>query len=133
MQIRYFLVFLSLAICSVTPSYGETYTWTDKQGHKHFGDELPPEYISQGKEVDTKAINTVPAVQPTGGDTASDNTTTATAVKIPNSSPKESDSCAQQKRDYLNAQYCFNQCRMVGGGINKAKCADCQDVKKPNC
>ncbi len=133
MQTRRFLHFLLLAItCSAALSYAETYTWTDKQGHKHFGDEIPPEYISQGKEVDTKAINTVPAVQPTNV-TPSDSNNTATAVKIPNSLPKESETCTQQKRDYLNAQYCFNHCRMVGGGINKAKCADCQDVKKPNC
>ena len=113
-------------------SFSETYTWTDKKGHKHYGDEIPKEYISQGKQVDTKTINTIPSVESTPPNTNTNNTTT-NFIEVPNASPKTSDACEQQKRDYLNAQHCYNDCRMAGGGINKAKCANCKDVKKPGC
>lgn len=136
MQIKPILQFLLfLVTCSISSSFAETYTWTDKQGHKHFGDEIPPEYATHAKPVDTKSTNTIPAIQPTDDDSGYNNQTkgAATTINIPNSLPKESDACTKQKNEYLNAQLCYNKCRLSGGGINKAKCSDCADVKKPDC
>jgi hypothetical protein len=122
-----------IAITCITPlAFSETYTWTDKQGKKHFGDEIPKEYISQGKIVDTKSTNTIPSVVTPHNNTTNSNKT-AQFIEVPNSSPKTSSNCEKQKDEYLSAQRCYNKCRLVGGGINKAKCADCKDVKKPAC
>lgn len=122
-----------IVITSIAPlAFSETYTWTDKQGKKHFGDEVPKEYLSKSKIVDTKSTNTIPSVG-TPHNNTTNNDTTAQFIEVPNSSPKTSSACEQQKNEYLSAQLCFNKCRLVGGGINKAKCADCKDVKKPDC
>lgn len=128
------LKFFLLAItCTIPSAFSETYTWTDKQGKKHFGDEVPKEYISQGKKIDPKPTNTIPSVETTNDNTNINNSDTAQFIEVPNSSPKKSAACEQQKDDYLTAQLCYNKCRMVGGGINKAKCPDCKDVRKPVC
>ncbi len=119
-------------ICIIPSAFSETYTWTDKQGKKHFSDEVPKEYISQSKKVDTKVTNTIPSVEATTHEPPKSNST-AQFIEVPNSSPKKSSTCERLKNEYRNAQSCYNKCRLVGGGINKAKCADCKDVKEPNC
>ncbi len=131
-KIFLFKLCLIAITCSAPLAFSETYTWTDKQGKKHFGDEVPKEYLSQSKTVDTKSTNTIPGVETHHNDTT-ENNNTAQFIAVPNSSPKISSACEQQKNEYLSAQLCFNKCRLVGGGINKAKCPDCKDVPKPNC
>ncbi len=124
---------LMVITCTAPLAFSETYTWTDKQGKKHFGDEVPKEYLSQSKTVDTKSTNTIPGVETPHNNTPNNNNNKAQFIEVPNSSPKKSATCEQQKNEYLSAQLCFNKCRLVGGGINKAKCADCKDVAKPDC
>lgn len=129
-SIKFFV--LILFTCTTLFSAAEVYTWTDKNGKKHFGDKVPAEYEAQSKPVESKPINTLPrsnvyVSEPPQGQ--------PNTVVIPSTraNEKAEKTCAQQWADFSGAQNCFSQCTMKGGGINAAKCSHCQNLPRPRC
>ena len=43
---------LFIAYLTTVPTQAEIFTWVDKDGNKHFGDEIPPEYRAQSESVE---------------------------------------------------------------------------------
>lgn len=122
------------------------YTWVDKDGKKHFGDKVPPEYAKQVQSVGIKKMNTME--QPPALNTARAETTPSASRPSPRANVQQAadaDSCEAQKSAYNASQACFSRCRITNqdelnadGSMsphvnNVAACGHCTDVKKPNC
>lgn len=48
---------LALSFSSIIV-HAETYTWKDKNGKTHYGDQVPPEYKDAAKQIDLPPLNT---------------------------------------------------------------------------
>lgn len=129
------LLLITLAMCT-TLAQAELYTWVDKQGKKHYGDKIPPEYAKQASAVEQKKINSMPAPPsvnfyqpPPARNQVSDQST--------GNNNNQGNSCEQQKRAFEESQACFNDCRVhrdrAHNVNNVSACGHCTDVKKPSC
>jgi hypothetical protein len=112
----------------------EIYSWVDKDGKKHFGEEVPKQYQKQSKTIEAKPVNSIPA--PAVIPPAQTNKRTA-PVFVSNDSPPNTNSCEQQKRAYEESVMCYASCKNNGNGggrvNNVSACGKCQDLKKPSC
>lgn len=118
----------------------EVYTWVDENGKKHYGDSVPAKYQTQSKTVDTNDINTIQSVDPQhyaepdyGAAQNDGSDARSKLIKSNEPASRQNDSCEQQLEAFKRSQACYGQCGLVGGGINKARCSHCVDLKKPNC
>lgn len=133
------LFILGLAF-SFSGSYAEVYSWVDKDGKKHFGQEVPKEYAKKSTVIEVKSVNSMdetktrPNYQPTS----------APAYQQPQMPVMQDNntgnlsSCEQQKRAYEDSVACYARCRLPKDSYsprvnNVSGCTQCVDVKKPNC
>ena len=116
-------------------AHSEIYSWVDKDGKKHFGEEVPKQYQKQSKTIEVKPVNSIPATDVT---TAQPQTNKRAApVFVANDNSQNTDSCEQQKRAYEDSVMCYASCKNNGHGggrvNNVSACGKCQDLKKPAC
>lgn len=57
MKPQFLTIILALSFSSIV-AHAETYTWKDKNGKTHFGDQVPPEYKKAATLVDLPPLNT---------------------------------------------------------------------------
>ena len=120
--------------------YAEIYSWVDKDGKKHFGQEVPKEYAKKSTVIDVKSVNVMDEtkVQPTP------RTNNKPTYQHPQPTATQDDdyenlsSCEQKKRAYEESVACYAECRLPkeesGGRVNNVSaCRHCVDAKKPNC
>lgn len=131
---------LFIIVCLFTFNYAhsEVYSWVDKDGKKHFGQEVPKEYQKQSKTVDVKPVNSMQATEVTEPPPQKPARQTYPPYNSPqNDNSQNLSSCEQQKRAYENSVSCFARCKNNGDGEryvnNVAACGRCQDMKKPSC
>src|SRR6478609_10811655 len=69
---QYLMILLTLTLTfSFSATHAEVYSWVDKDGKKHFGQEVPKEYAKKSKVIDVKSVNSMdetkvrPGTQPT--------------------------------------------------------------------
>ncbi len=114
----------------------ELYTWVDKNGKKHYGDKIPPEYAKQASSVEQKKTNTMPAPPSVNFYQAPARNQVNNQPAADNSS-NQGNSCEQQKRAFEESQACYDDCRLhrvrTHNVNNVSACGHCTDVKKPNC
>lgn len=136
--ITIFATFLLIIVSNI--AHTEVYTWVDKDGKKHFGQEVPKEYAKKSKVIDVKSVNSMDETK-TRPSYQSTNTPSYQHPQLPvtqdNYSEKLS-SCEQQKRAYEESVACYANCRLpkddFGSRVNNVSgCTHCVDVKKPNC
>ena len=145
-------IFLLSTLLFAQVSHAKIYSWVDKDGKKHYGDKIPKEYLPQSKTIDIKNVNAMDAVktsaipdEPVRKNSAPhlpDTTDSAPTDETPNNS------CAQQKLAYQESQACYARCKVNAQDDyelqnrhyqprrpvnNVAACAQCTDMKKPNC
>ena len=132
------LVALSLAASSAA---AQIYSWVDEQGKTHYGDRVPQKYQSKGDAITLSPHNSVDlgtsALPPTPARRASHSPKRASSYSKPTQQKgkrkQAKSACEAQKQAYKMSKACFSQCRMHGGGINKAMCTSCRDMKRPSC
>jgi hypothetical protein len=130
-----------LLIVGLATAHAEIYSWVDKDGKKHFGEQVPKEYLNKSTEITVKPVNAMEAAKASSN---SNETKQATEEQKKPSSPTEDtptenlSSCEQQKRAYEQSVQCYSRCRNRDGGEenrvnNISACGTCVDVKKPDC
>lgn len=127
---------LIIALATLTTlAQAELYTWVDKNGKKHYGDKVPPEYAKQATTVEQKKPNTMPA--PPSVEFYQPPPARNQVNDQPASTGNQDNSCEQQKRAYEESLACYNDCRLhrirTHNVNNVSACGHCTDVKKPNC
>lgn len=141
MKISISKLILLLVITTCVHAYAEIYTWVDKDGKKHFGQEIPKEYANQGKALEVKPINSMDETKVTK--TSSPKPAKPTYQQPRRFVPEEDSSnrnlsrCEQQKLAYEKSVKCYSDCRNLDAqyhGVNNvSSCGHCVDAKKPNC
>ncbi|MEP5763286.1 MAG: DUF4124 domain-containing protein [Halieaceae bacterium] len=129
-----------ILLCASPFAFSEIYTWVDENGKKHFGDEIPEKYKSQGSEYKISETNTAPAVvtkkKKNPGSLKPVDLRPQSAQKPDESylpKPKEK-TCAELKQEYLTNKHCFAACRSANGGnLSSGGCPGCTNMKKPKC
>ncbi len=134
------ILLLCVAYAS-TGAQAKIYSWVDKEGKKHFGQEVPKEYANKSKQLDVKPINSmdstkVPALQP-----KVEPRSYLPPEQMPRNQPEpESENlsaCEQQKRAYEASVSCFSRCRLDRDAhrtqVNNVASCNCADAKKPSC
>lgn len=137
---HFFLKWLLMALfLNVSLSFAEVYTWVDKDGKKHFGQEVPKEYANKGKVVDLKTMNVMEKTNanPTSFPTPT-NYQEPQAQSEPEAPAEKLSACELKKREYEKSVACYASCRFPkdnrGSRVNNvAGCGHCVDVKKPDC
>lgn len=117
-------------------SVAEVFTWVDKDGKKHFGDQIPPEYRKQAKEIAPQSTNRMESTSSAKAPSAAAHSQAQLPPKElvhENNVEPEALDCTQQWQRFKRAELCFSDCTLVGGGVNAGKCSHCEDVKKPSC
>ena len=118
-------------------AHSEIYSWVDKDGKKHFGEQVPKEYQKQSKAIDVKPVNSMQATDVTNAPQQPTKQSAPVFVSPQNDNTQNTNSCEQQKRAYENSVMCFARCRNNGEGAgyvnNVSGCSKCQDLKKPDC
>lgn len=57
---QHLMILLTLAlVVSFSGAHSEIYSWVDKDGKKHFGQEVPKEYANKSKVIDVKSVNSM--------------------------------------------------------------------------
>lgn len=130
------LMILSILIAA-TSSYGEVYSWVDKDGKKNFGEKVPKEYLKQSTALDVKPVNSMDAAEVPRKPTAIETSNQPQQGFAPPPAERLS-SCEQQKLAYAQSVKCYASCRQTEGGfngrtVNNVANCHCVDVKKPNC
>jgi len=129
------LLLVALAVCT-TIAQAELYTWVDKNGKKHYGDKIPPEYAKQATAVEQKKINSMPTPPSVNFYQPPARNQDSAPAATDNTAPR-GNSCEDQKRAFEESQACFNDCRLhrvrTHNVNNVSACGHCADVKKPNC
>ncbi len=122
---------------SFTSAHSEIYSWVDKDGKKHFGEEVPKEYQKQSKAIDVKPVNRMQATEITEAPQQSIKQSHPAYTSPEDNPSQKTDGCEQQKQAYENSVLCYASCKNNGDGIayvnNVASCGHCQDLKKPDC
>lgn len=136
--ISIFATFFLIIVSNI--AHSEVYTWVDKDGKKHFGQEVPKEYAKKSTVIEVKTVNSMdetktrPSLQP-------NNTPSYQQPQLPATQDNYSEklsSCEQQKRAYEESVACYANCRLPKDSYsprvnNVSGCTQCVDVKKPNC
>lgn len=136
---------LLFSLLTLACANAEIYSWVDKDGKKHFGQEVPKEYAKQSTVVETKPINSMDATKVP----AKPKETNKTAFQLEQERrfvPPEIDttparklsSCEQQKQAYEQAEKCFSNCRQTSWSANgqiknDVSSCHCADAKRPDC
>lgn len=118
----------------------EIYSWVDKDGKKHFGQEVPKEYAKKSTVLDVKSVNVMDEtkVQSTPRNSNRPSFPQPQAAAAENDTYENLSSCEQKKRAYEESVACYAECRLPkeasGGRVNNVSaCRHCVDAKKPNC
>lgn len=118
-------------------AHSEIYSWVDKDGKKHFGEEVPKEYQKQSKTIDVKPVNSMQATEITEAPPQPIKQSRPAYSSPEDNTPQNTNSCEQQKQAYENSVLCYTRCKNNGDGTgyvnNVAACGHCQDLKKPDC
>lgn len=129
-----------LLIMGSNLAHSDVYTWVDKDGKKHFGQEVPKEYAKKSTVIEVKTVNSMDETK-TRPSYQSTNTPSYQQSQLPATQDNYSgnlSSCEQQKRAYEDSVACYARCRLpkddFGKRVNNVSgCTNCVDVKKPNC
>lgn len=123
-----------------TCAYAEVYSWVDKEGKKHFGQEVPKEYANQSKVLEVKEVNSMDATKVSAAPPPRRTSQQQTARQFPtqqDDSNQNLSKCEQQKLAYERSVKCYASCRnsyaRTEGVNNVSACGHCADAKKPNC
>ncbi|GGY88159.1 hypothetical protein GCM10011613_36510 [Cellvibrio zantedeschiae] len=120
-------------------AHAEVYSWVDKEGKKHFGQEVPKEYANQSKVLDVKEVNSMDATKVTPAAPQRKTYTQQPANPLPTQQDDYTPNltkCEQQKLAYENSVKCYARCRNSdarAAGVNNVAACNCVDAKKPNC
>lgn len=133
------LFILGLAF-SFSGSHAEIYSWVDKDGKKHFGQEVPKEYAKKSTVLDVKAVNSMDETKtrPNYQSASSPVPQPLPRANTQDNGDENLSRCEQQKRAYEESVACYARCRLpkdsYGPRVNNVSgCTQCVDVKKPNC
>jgi hypothetical protein len=118
--------------------YAEIYSWVDKDGKKHFGQEVPKEYAKKSTVIDVKSVNVMDETKVSPPPRTTNKTTYQQTHTGQDDSYENLSSCEQKKRAYEESVACYADCRLPkeesGGRVNNVSaCRHCVDAKKPNC
>lgn len=116
-------------------SFAEIFTWIDKAGKKHYGDQIPAEYANQAKTVDLKKANAMEAVNAKENPQPLPSQNQPHPIVIPNGNDQEEslDSCKQAKLNYDKSLECFRACTQNQTNHHNVSQCSCTDIKKPAC
>lgn len=120
-------------------AYAEVYSWVDKEGKKHFGQEVPKEYANQSKVLEVKEVNAMDATKVSPTTPQRKTYTQQPARPLPTQQQdlnQNLNQCEQQKLAYENSVKCYARCRNSdarAAGVNNVAACHCVDAKKPNC
>ena len=139
------LVILLLVLASIG-AQSEIYSWVDKDGKKHFGEEVPKEYLNQSKTLEVKPINTMDATKAPKKPKEMEKTAFQLEQERRFIPPEEDNrptqnlsSCEQRKKAYEQSVSCYSSCRSIQVDrngqqrSNVSNCRQCVDVKRPDC
>lgn len=133
------LIRIGLVFCSIClTASAETYSWVDKNGKKHFGDKIPPEYASQANSVQLKTINTIETPPQKEPDKRIVRPPVDAYPDLHRDSPPEhsnrhnnATSCEKKWEAFRAAEMCFANC-YSGKNRNAANCP-CRNISRPSC
>lgn len=120
-------------------AHAEVYSWVDKEGKKHFGQEVPKEYANQSKVLEVKEVNSMDATKVTPVTQQNKTYQQRPARQLPTQQQDHNQNlsaCEQQKLAYQRSVACYASCRNMdarAAGVNNVSACNCVDVKKPNC
>lgn len=136
-KITTLIVLLIATTCSCT--HAEVYSWVDKEGKKHFGQEVPKEYANQSKVLEVKEVNSMDATKVSATPQPRRTYQQQSARQLPTQQDNYNQNlnkCEQQQLAYERSLQCYASCRNKdarAAGVNNVSACNCVDVKKPNC
>ncbi len=137
---------LLLTLC-FAHSQAEIWTWTDENGVKHYGQEVPEKYREQANSLETnqhkpsdkdvaEAEQRVRSWQQQNAEFTRDQKIKDQAAK--KAKQEKAKQQAQKKKqnasEYEKSVACFAKCRrrVASGALDNSKCGHCKAVPKPD-
>ena len=114
------------------------HTWVDDDGHRHFGDRVPPGYRSQSRSIPIEPSPGVDRVQPDLPEIGLPGDREAPAESASEARTRKDPaemSCEQRRRAWRRSKACYAECRQEirDGGWNNARCGHCREMTRPDC
>jgi hypothetical protein len=153
---------VGLLLCGHLCAIAQIYTWTDKSGRKHFGDDVSTPENQRSTPVKIPSPNTAKRFEPnaplatsSGSDAPADGPTPfTTSATDPKAKTKDlsgvaarQEACKAEKQAYQASAACYAECGisfcsggLVQGGSgpsscgrNNVNCGHCKDLPMPRC